>query len=357
LKPQTGPLLLGFCCLLASWCLAQTPSAAFHDGGSSSCAVCHVMHASNDGQVVIVDSAPLLLAATSSDLCLTCHDQESVFGYDPLIPPPEKGSGNFVFLLEDNINDAPDGQINSLAGEGSGHSVVSLDRGTTSDSRWPEAPGGTFPSHELSCTSCHDPHGNSGFRMLNGVGPVQNGIAEFIYPAPAAIGIDITDPLAVESNDRHTAYISGMSEWCANCHGLYHDESSTASFAHPGDETLSSAQITIYNRYNGTGDPFGGTQATAYLKDVPFEQAGMTVSSTAGPSAGSRIMCLSCHRAHASSAPAATRWDMRIGLLDDDGLVSGSFPIPNPYPGSLQGALCRKCHPKGQRYDFDFSAP
>jgi len=313
------------------------------------------MHGSEDGQIVIVDSMPLLLAESSSDLCLSCHDQDTVFGFDPLTPPPEIGAGNFVFLLEDNLNDAPDGQTSIIPGEAAGHNITSLIMGTQPDPRWQESPGGNFPSSEMGCTSCHDPHGNTNFRMLNGTGPIQGGIADFTNPAPEAIGLDITDPLATETDDLHTAYLSGMSQWCANCHGQYHQNTGTAAFTHTSDMAFGNAQTTIYNRYNGNADPKGGSQATAYLKDVPFENPGQSVTSTEGPPMGSRIMCLTCHRAHASSAPAATRWDMRVGKLDDDGVVSGSYPIPNPYPGELQGSLCRKCHPKGQKFNYEYT--
>jgi len=353
LKSRISFLGAGIIILLSAWSPAQVPAAGFHAGGSSSCATCHVMHASNDGMVVVVDSEPLLLAETASDLCLSCHDQDSVFGFDPLTPPPELGAGNFVFLLEDNLNDAPDGQTLIIPGEAAGHNITSMIMGTQPDSRWQESPGGNFPTSELGCTSCHDPHGNTNFRMLNGVGPVQGDVADFVNPAPLAVGLDITDPLATEANDQHTAYLAGMSEWCANCHGQFHQEDPSAPFTHPTDTALASEQMTIYNRYNGDDDPLGGSQATAYLKNVPFEHPGAAVNSSAGPSPGSRLMCLSCHRAHASSAPAAARWDMRVSKLEQDGVVSGSYSIPNPYPGDVQGALCRKCHPKGQNFKYD----
>ena len=35
--------------------------------------------------------------------------------------------------------------------------------------------------------------------------------------------------------------------------------------------------------------------------------------------------------------------DLTVELLDDDGVVSGSHRIPNPY-GPAQGPLCAKCH-------------
>ena len=59
------------------------------------------------------------------------------------------------------------------------------------------------------------------------------------------------------------------------------------------------------------------------------------------------VMCLSCHRAHASSAPHAGRWDFNVALLSEDGAVSQSYAIPDPYGGPNQGTLCSKCHEGG----------
>ncbi len=333
------------CALLA----AGPPTAAraaFHDRGVGHCNACHVTHEGSNDQVVMQGSDPLLVAATPTDVCLTCHGgNNGVFGANPLVPPPERGAGNFVFLLEDNLNDGSGGLANPIAGEAGGHSIVSLDMGTTADSRWDTAPGGTFPSASLGCTSCHDPHGNTNFRMLYGAGPIQGDIYQFDYPAPTAEGLDATDPVASEARDNHTAYQDGMSDWCANCHGYYHgDTQGPGSFSHHVNETFPSGMQMRYDIYDGASNPTGGTAATAYLPDVPFEDPAATVTSTAGPGPGARVMCLTCHRAHASSGPASGRWDFNVAHLDDDGLVSGSWAIPNPYGDALQGQLCVKCH-------------
>ncbi|MEZ4387253.1 MAG: cytochrome c3 family protein [Candidatus Krumholzibacteriia bacterium] len=339
------PNLLGLGCaavLLAGLC---GPARAFHDGGVAGCEACHIMHAERDGVVVMDGGEPVLTAATATDVCLSCHGgQEGVFGHNPLQPPTERGAGNFTFLLEDNLNDAADGLVEPIAGEAAGHSIVSYEFGTAADSRWTHAPGGTYPTSSLGCTSCHDPHGNASFRMLHGVGPVQGGLFEFIYPAPEAEGLECCDGLASESRTSHTAYRAGMAQWCANCHGLYHDEAGTAGFAHPADDPLTGGTIGTYNRYNGTSDPRGGLPPLSYLPEVPFEVPDGTVSRTSGPDGSARLMCLSCHRAHASSAPAAGRWDFDIALLVDDGVVSGSYAIPSPYRAPIQGPLCQKCH-------------
>ena len=334
--------VLGWACTVLV--LLVTPAAAFHDDGSATCEACHIMHGERDGDIVFDGGDPLLTAATATDVCLSCHaGQEGVFGHNPADPPDERGGGNFTFLLEDNLNDGPDGLVDPIAGEAAGHSIVSFEFGTTADSRWTQSPGGVFPTAALGCTSCHDPHGNQNFRMLNGVGEVQGGPFAFIYPAPEAEGLACCDGLVQETRTSHTAYRAGMARWCGNCHGEYHDDDG-ASFEHPGDHHMSGGTVRNYNRYNGTADPQGGITALAYLPEVPFESSTNAIDRTAGPVGADRVMCLSCHRAHASSAPASGRWDFNVALLADDGVVSGSYAIPSPYPDPEQASLCQKCH-------------
>ena len=134
-----------------------------------------------------------------------------------------------------------------------------------------------------------------------------------------------------------------MSECCANCHGDFHRNN--ARLIHRSGMPLGGRTALIYNLYNGTDDILGGTAATAYLEEVPFEDPATTTGSTAGPSASSQISCVSCHRAHATSAPDAGRWDFSVTFLDEDGVESGSYQIPNPYSGN-QRSLCNKCHGK-----------
>jgi hypothetical protein len=322
------------------------PLLAFHDGGVASCSGCHAFHGSQDGMPLTDLSEPLLKAPTATDVCLLCHGgPHGVFGNNPLDPPAEKGAGNFVFLLEDNLNDSSSPGAPILGGETAGHSIISLERGVAADPNWAQAPGGNYPSHNLGCTSCHDPHGNDNFRMLHGAGPIQGGIFEFTYDAPQATGMDFSDPLEAEKNDLHTAYQADMTRWCANCHGMYHTGASGSDFRHPPNAMMNGPASRSYNLYNGASDPVGNFPTTAYLAAVPFESPRSTTTSTDGATMGSRVMCLSCHRAHASSAPHSGRWDFNVDLLEQDGVASGSWPIPNPYPGDhAQGPLCAKCH-------------
>jgi hypothetical protein len=345
-------LTVGFCFLLSG------AAFAFHDAGVADCAGCHTMHNSEDGTLIDPDSPNgnpwLLKDATPSDVCLSCHATGlgAVFGDDPLAPPRLIGAGNFVFLLEDNINDGhaggdtlTDGSwANPIPGDAAGHSIVAPSRGVGADATLSSAPGGTFPASELGCSSCHDPHGNTNFRMLYGAGRVvQDGLYTFTNAAPTATGGPSLFFGGGESNALHTAYVDGMSGWCGNCHGDFHNNST--KLIHKSGSAIGGTISTAYNLYNGTSDLTGGAFATAYLAEVPFEDAANTTTSTNGTTATSKVMCLTCHRAHATSAPNAGRWDFNVPLLEEDGLESGSYVIPNPFDHN-QRSLCNKCHAK-----------
>lgn len=408
--------------------VACFPALAFHDEGVAHCNGCHTMHNSQDNQSMNFNATgtgagtpigtgftDLLLFQNKSDVCLNCHagiNSYHVWADDVMNPGFEHGAGNFVWLEEDNINDAYSGgsgtctvlcgpdpvedvcgsEVECLdpAGDGSipggtwtwgaqaipgtsaGHSMASGIKGTVSDTILTTAPGGTFLSTDLNCASCHDPHGNTGFRMLYQTGQtMQTTGGVFTWNATIdATGINKFflfggDP--TETNTNHNAYRSGYSEWCSSCHGSFHDAS--GDLIHPSGEFLDDEQINSYNKYNGTSDcianpPAGGNPcgsgvfATAYLAMVPFESTSNTsLSSTQGADANSKVACMSCHRSHATSAPDAGRWDFNVTGLAEDGHESNSYAMPNPYD-QYQRSLCNKCHSQDE-YDalVDYSTP
>jgi hypothetical protein len=169
-----------------------------------------------------------------------------------------------------------------------------------------------------------------------------------------------------ETDSTHVAYGSGMSEWCGNCHAAMlggNHQATGSSFEHPAGRSamLQQEQVATYNSYLRTGD-FTGTAATAYLQFAPFERGTTTLqlldpNSRQGPEASANVMCLTCHRAHASAFPNAGRWDFTASLL------AGSHPavgdvgatVSDVYYsyysrditaefGAGQGQFCEKCH-------------
>jgi predicted CXXCH cytochrome family protein len=351
---------------------ASAPAMAFHDEGVARCNGCHTMHNSEDNLAmnytaggVLGGTAPgtgyqdLLLYANKSDVCLRCHGSAtsgySVWAASYTGGYNEHGAGNFVYQTAPDIMD--DTRAASVPGRGAGHTIASLLKGTTADPVLTLAPGGDYPATDLYCTSCHDPHGTDSFRMLYRAGQTTESDSGLVIDwdvdlVAADIGVSASQP---ETDTRHNAYQSGYSEWCAKCHGDFH--AASGNLIHPSGEPMEQRQIDVYNSYLGTtncidnpptvGNPCGtGSAATAYKAAVPFEDAANTsTSSTAGPTATSRVACVSCHRAHGSSAPNGGRWDFNVRLLAEDGVHTGTYAIPNPYPtDAIQKSMCNKCH-------------
>jgi len=402
----------GFVIAAALVALVATPVMAFHDDGVAHCNGCHTMHNSQDN-LAMNDGPPLapgngytnlLLYPSATDTCLNCH-YGSPGSYHvwsdagPTVNPTETGAGNFVFLEEDNINDGHGGgdgtcsvatcgltndqpctnEADCLAegggatwtwdepidGESAGHTLVSGIAGiTSSDTTLLMAPGGTYPSTSLTCTSCHDPHGNDSFRLTYRDGQTSQGATPLSWTA--TIDADAIGVFSTENDTRHNAYRSGYSDWCATCHGDFHNGWS-GNLIHPSGQTMTGNTVAVYNKYRGTancianppsgGLPCGnGLSTDAYLALVPFEDdvASTATNSTAGPTATAKVACVSCHRAHATSAPDAGRWDFNVTGLAEDGLESGSYPIPPPaaYGATTQRSLCNKCHAQDE-----FDAP
>ena len=201
------------------------------------------------------------------------------------------------------------------------------------------------------------------------------------------------------TSDTRVAYGQNMSEWCANCHIAIHNgntNTANAALIHPAGNTAlltatannlaGSANGTtiaaIYNAYVMSGN-LTGTQATSYTSMVPYEEGTSTIATLAGhasnnatqvtgPSTGSEnVMCLSCHRAHASGFSSMTRWNNQAEFLTLGGVWPGSDAtvteaqggqytlgyttaqyqaamydrLPTAY-AVYQRSLCNKCHAK-----------
>jgi hypothetical protein len=395
---------------------------AFHSGGVAECTGCHSMHSSPS----IVKNGTygyLLIKSDQSSTCLSCHEHAGDTGPSsyhvstaqadmPTGKPPLQRTpgGDFGWLKKTYtgvIRSAPfteDGATH-------GHNIVAADSGYVPDSTNTTAPGGTFVSTSLGCQSCHDPHGkyrrlgdgtiattgapiigsgsyhnNSNpvtgvsavgvYRLLAGKGytkPEMGGITYTVDP-PAAV-VNSTYNRTEATTQTRVAYGKGMSEWCATCHTDMHTNS--GKLVHPVSQDLGGIIAGNYNHYVKSGD-LTGSQTNSYLSLVPYEEnstdytALKTLAATsgtatlAGPAANAQVMCLSCHRAHASGWPEATRWNNEGELITNNGLWPGTdttptlsqfargristetqaayYDRPATTFATFQRSLCNKCH-------------
>jgi hypothetical protein len=404
--------------IVAGLLLAVLPARGdgpFHNGGTGTCAGCHT-------------TPPALLGSDPGSTCLLCHQAPlgvqlptgSYVATDVRtnnlcvqLPP----GGDFCWLKKNYRWSPGTGEVGTSPGDRHGHNIVALDFGYEADVTFFTAPGGIYPSAFLSCISCHDPHGNyrrnadgtitnsglpiiaSGsystspnptttgsvgtYRLLAGKGYQPKSLAgnyAFTADPPAAV----TPPLynrSETSADTRVAFGSGMSEWCQNCHVRLHDTGGGLGqhSEHPAGDTgrLPVELINNYNFYIASGN-LNGRPNAAYTSMVPFEMgtkdydilkrvASSTSIDRNGPQVGATVMCLSCHRAHASGWDNITRWNMKTEFIVYNGLYPGiDKPVPAEYAqGRLsletqkafydrpvtayslyQRGLCNKCHAK-----------
>ena len=397
---------------------------AFHSGGVAECEGCHSMHTPKTG------GSNLLVGTDASSTCLSCHEHAGDTGPSSyhistaetdlgtgVAPLQRTPGGDFGWLRKTySITYTSDGQTvtETEDGEIHGHNIVAIDKNYAADTRNTVAPGGTFQSKDLSCASCHDPHGQ-GRRLSDGSyattgapiigsGSYDNsatpgaGEAVGIYrllgtPAYNAMaGVFTTYPIAIApstynrseaATQTRVAYGASLTNtwgnWCASCHPGMH---SSGNYVHPVDQSLSSTVADNYNKYVKSGD-LTGIKANAFLSLVPFAQNTGTLTELTsnaknnapvypGPNSDDKVMCLSCHRAHASGFLHALRFDQGYEFMTKGGqyigsnnpLITGSratrqhrgrtnaewqaayYDRPATKFATYQRVLCNKCHAK-----------
>ncbi len=439
-------------------------SYAYHDGGVAYCEGCHTMHNSINNAPVSVNGSVttqfngntyLLKGTDQSSTCLNCHYTTGATpnGYHVMssanaggaVPTQRTPGGDFAWLrIPDTSAANTYGGMATNQATHRGHNIVAADFGMGVSTVYTAAPGGTYPSADLRCSSCHDPHArarvSSSYQIVNAaigqaVGPIiasgsygttlpgsdssgngAVGVYRLLGGAgylPDSISTDVTLSFANPSpfafapstynrteaaTDTRVAYGSGMSEWCSNCHTKIHNPNYAGGVnehptgnGNPGalltnndDAQLNVTIAQAYNAYVKSGD-LTGNQATSYLSMVPYEE-GLAMNAanyatlashvtTSGPSAGpstgsENVMCLSCHRAHASGLPYSLRWNATSAeFLTLDGAYPGVdgttaeqkggqynlgytqaqmqatfYDRPATVWASYQRSLCNKCH-------------
>jgi len=379
-----------------------------------------------------VANAYLLQGSDQSSTCLKCHNTSGATPSSYHIntyPAPGAGSaptqltpgGDFAWLQKSYSWTTP--RAGSSAGERHGHNIIAADYNYVADATLTVAPGGSYPNTSLGCNSCHDPHssarivdaagtighrtpgsavlpisgsGSYGamptateavgvYRLLGGIGYQPDSVVgSFAFTADSPIAVaPATYNRSESATDTRVAYGSGMSEWCSNCHTNMHNDSVDTNLRHPASNAakLPVDILTNYNTYVKSGD-LSGSNATAYTSMVPYEEgtadrAALTAhavidgSVKIGPDANSNVMCLSCHRAHASAWDSMSRWNNSSEFLT----VAGNWPgtdapttegqngtyssgktmaeyqqamygRPATLYATFQRSLCNKCHAK-----------
>jgi hypothetical protein len=372
----------------------SNPASALHDGGVAHCDACHSMHQSADNPISGTPNQTLLKGSDASSTCLNCHSGSTGYHISSTDGSNLNAGGDFYWMQANFATPPPWGGAPAGVSDPDnfGHNIVAADYGFAVDANPANAtaPGGTYQNINLGCNSCHDAHGRVGGGTANGGAPISVSgsygaadpvdgsihgnyrlLADAGFVAPGGVAFTAAAPVATADNGAYGGfygqsvdYGQGMSEFCANCHNTYMGDPNKHAAGNNIKATLN-GYAGNYNQYIKTGD-FNGVQATANDGMVPFERgesdgALLDPASTIGPEADDYVMCLTCHRAHASANPNAGRWDFEHELLADaaalgsgdldpttQGIIYANGAIVDVVAtyGEYQRSLCNKCHVK-----------
>jgi hypothetical protein len=327
------------------------------------CSNCHTMHNSQNGTIIVTEGPqPYLLNKFG---CLGCHGQIPGGSYN-IIP-----LGNVPQVLHAAATDLAGGNFAYIAGvkkpatgtdsNTAGHNVV--DTGVI-DTDY-AAVGAIIPPgdqhsvgddiklNNFTCSGIYGCHGaravTDKFIAIKGAHHTDDTVLKFGSIAEGNQGSSTglsyrflngvhggedSDWQATTSSTDHNEYkgaismgtssatapagntISGL---CAECHGYFHgtgsDECSSASpwLRHPTDIVLPSDTNKDYRLYNsgtGTNNPYSLVAPVARADSLDNNYT--TPKGTVTPGSNDAIiMCLSCHRAHASPYFKMMRWDYK----------------------------------------------
>ncbi|MFH1672295.1 MAG: cytochrome c3 family protein [Pseudomonadota bacterium] len=364
-----------------------SPSA--HAKVTGPCANCHTMHNSQNGSLEVTDGP---LRTLLKNDCLGCHSSEgtetvvSTGGSEaPIVlnhglPNRPLAGGNFHWVEHGGdeyghnvIN--PDGTLAEAPGNGGVGCGFGGCHASLASIRYAPGPGPLFnPIRGKGCIGCHDTRaahhaggqefgngyrlvgvpgdGTRGYRFLSKAGQVYWNIPP--HNPPNVAGLEAPwAALQSQSSSAHNEYQDapkafapnayyahpkyagqpqGISDFCSGCHRAYHSwqdggspngGNGSAWLRHPASVTLpDSGEYANYTVF----DP---TVPVARPWSALF---GMTAASPVVNPGQDKVMCLSCHYAHAGPYPDALRWDY-------EGMIVGS---DNP-------SGCFRCHSqKGQ---------
>jgi hypothetical protein len=334
--------LVAFCSLLYTLPLEANVTG--------NCSNCHTMHNSQNGQPMAYDFDGTSFTRTSTAKgslliydCLGCHStiagntwQDSltkapiVFNTNEPSYNTVKGlaAGNFFYV--------------STTVDNTGHNIFSTNPDETLDNT---PPGGGFPSGgnytgQLRCAGTRGCHGHNGgqnsdspfdneTQAIKGAHhgddtpPLEGSLTDVARNYRFLLGIkgkEDDDWEQDNTNTSHNEYKGSTSSatdtisyLCAECHGNFHtwvggsSEVGTASpwLRHPTDIVLDAtgeySAYTVYNMAAPVARP-----EDDYPGDPTIVRPGTDI-----------IMCLSCHRAHASPYFKMVRWDYNSTNLSD----------------------------------------
>ncbi len=324
-----GPILL----LLPLGAGRAAANAGPHGGyapTTDACASCHRAHTA---------VAPNLLKAQVPDLCFTCHGSAAPGANTNVADGRWEGPGGGDLLGGGFFTYK--GQATTSSHSIDGTPQYAWGSGTTWWSQWdcagchnpisglvwPGAPQfgvGPNPNYpgqnvamDLTCTSCHDVHGNPNYRLLqqrlHPDQPQQTDANGYVLITSTEPGGNDPDGPGYTPVYTSPNYDLGLGDWCRGCHYTYAQTVSVKEF----DAWDGAGPVTRYRHPMDMNIVISGGLTTT----LPLER-------------NQQLFCLTCHYAH-GTATQMTGFAANVPPTNDSALLR----IDNR-------GVCEECHKK-----------
>lgn len=343
-------MLYAICFVLFALCYMLFASAV-DARVKGKCKDCHSMHYSYEGKEMTYGGRQGPFPALTQGGCIGCHGQ-APNGTKSIITNGKTRIPQVLHHLQND--DLAGGNFYYVADEynpdySKGHNIKGISRQENPPMDVPPAfmmnvqiPGGTgpayWPGQQLACAGTWGCHGNRtiedpfssvygahhaddsvidgstvgrSYRFLNGIKGKEHRDWEYMA--------SINNHNGYRGNIDHVA-MDTISYLCGECHGKFHPNPNLG-----GKTEVGQAYNSVWRRhpsdiaFNSVHGGFANSEYEGYIQysleaPVAFEKP---TGAEDNVNADSIIMCLSCHRAHASKYPDILRWDY-AGMTTQD---------------------------------------
>ena len=322
-----------------------------HDSHAAVAGDCEACHALYPGMMEAAEPGKPPQYVLKNALCVNCHShnkQDTIkelggaqvpVVYNSVRPRKPLAGGNFYYVGKD-------------FGDRRGHNVDGI---TSLDAKFMNhAPGyeriddpsgiGYNPEKPLTCAGSNGCHGNRNvgdpFLSIVGSHHTDDSVIDgrttgtsyrFLKNtdrAKGVVGLEDSEWNQNASPVKHNEYSPSIDQFCASCHGYFHDKAMTGKespfFRHPTGIVL--PKVGEYASYNpGVAPPSEIPDVRVYNPDAPVGRAKIPVAPSDEVKPGEdTVLCLSCHVAHSSPYDSLLKWDYE-SIIAGEGGGDGCF--------------------------------